>query len=268
MNLTKDEQILYEHYNDLIQLSYQRSIPAFSQFASMSELELAYQALDAFYGKGVVMPDVQYKAYGGYPEAERKVICFLPEDGRREVTPEDFPIACIQFAPANKRFCDELNHRDYLGTIMGLGITREQIGDILVKKDKVHQSSTAYVFCKKDKADLLSEITRIKHTTIVAKQVDFTQFDWQVEYKEINGSVSSFRLDAIMALAIRASRSQTLSLIQNGSVFLNGRNCTENAKKLEEGDIFSIRGYGKYIFDSANAMSKKGRYHITVKQYT
>lgn len=268
MNLSKDEQILYEHYNDLIQLSYQRSIPVFSHFASMSELDLAYQALDAFYGKGAVTEDVQYAVFGGYPDAERKVICFLPEVQRHKVTIEDFPISCVQFLPANKRFCDELNHRDYLGTIMGLGITRDQIGDILVKKDKVHNASVAYVFCKKDKVDLLSEINRIKHTTIVATQIDSMEMDWKAQYKEINGSVSSFRLDAIMALAIRVSRSQTLSLIQNGSVFLNGRNCTENAKKLEEGDIFSIRGYGKFIFDSANAMSKKGRYHITVKQYT
>ena len=86
---------------------------------------------------------------------------------------------------------------------------------------------------------LLEGITRIKHTTVVAKEVAFSSADWEITYKTITGSVSSFRLDAILALAIRTSRSQTVALIQSGKVFLNGRICTENAKKLEEGDIFS-----------------------------
>ena len=268
MNLTKEEQIILKHYHDLINLSYQRSIPAYSQFGSMSELELAYKALDEFYGHQNVSEEVQYKLYGGYPEAERKIICFLPDDRQSPVVEQDFPIACIRFLPANKKFCDELNHRDYLGTIMGLGITRDRIGDILVKKDPVFKASTAYVFCKKDMVSLLEGITRIKHTTVVAKEVAFSSADWEITYKTITGSVSSFRLDAILALAIRTSRSQTVALIQSGKVFLNGRICTENAKKLEEGDIFSIRGYGKFRYDKANALSKKGRYHITVQQYT
>lgn len=268
MNLTKEEQMLFKHYQDLILTSYQRSIPTYSQFSSMNELALAYKALDAFYGLHIAKEDVHYKLYGGYPEAERKMICFLPEDENRVITTQDFPISCIEFAPANKKFCDALSHRDYLGTIMGLGITRDQIGDILVKKDDVFQASKAYVFCKKDKEALLSGITRIKHTTVVTSTVDVCQLDWEVSMKTITGSVSSFRFDAIVALAIRSSRAQTLSLIQNGNVFLNGRMCTENAKKLEEGDVFSVRGYGKFIYDSANAISKKGRYHITVKQYT
>ena len=78
------------------------------------------------------------------------------------------------FLPANKKFCDELNHRDYLGTIIGLGITRDRIGDILVKKDPVFKAGTAYVFCKKDMVPLLEGITRIKHTTVVAKEVAFS----------------------------------------------------------------------------------------------
>lgn len=268
MNLTKEEQIILKHYHDLINLSYQRSIPAYSQFGSMSELELAYKALDEFYGHQNVSEEVQYKLYGGYPEAERKIICFLPDDRQSPVVEQDFPIACIRFLPANKKFCDELNHRDYLGTIMGLGITRDRIGDILVKKDPVFKAGTAYAFCKKDMVPLLEGITRIKHTTVVAKEVAFSSADWKITYKTITGSVSSFRLDAILALAIRTSRSQTVALIQSGKVFLNGRICTENAKKLEEGDIFSIRGYGKFRYDKANAISKKGRYHITVQQYT
>lgn len=268
MQLTKEEQILLQHFNDMIQLSYQRSIPVYSQFCSLAELELAFRALEEFYGN-IVRENVHYMLYGGFPDAERQIICFLPEQGKNSITENDFPLCCVCITPVNKRFCDKLNHRDYLGTIMNLGITRDQIGDILVKKEEKGsgQFCVGYIFCKKDKADLLTEITRIKHTTVKVEAVDLEQMEWQTEFKEINGSVSSFRLDAIIALAVKLSRSQVLELVQSGSVFLNGRCCTENAKKLNEGDIFSIRGYGKFLFDKANSMSKKGRYHITIKQY-
>ena len=267
MRLTKEEQILLQHFNDMIQTAYQRSIPVFSHFCSLTELELAYRALEAFYGV-MIQKGVQYELYGGYPDAERQIICFLPENGY-SVQNSAFPVSCVQIAPVNKRFCDTLTHRDFLGTIMNLGITRDQIGDILVKKEKQgnNQVCVGYVFCKADKTDLLLSITRMKHTTVTTKEVAMEQISWEPEWEDIIGSVSSFRIDVIIALAIRASRSQVLELIQSGNVFLNGRCCTENAKKLNEGDIFSIRGYGKFLFEKAYAISKKGRYHITVKKY-
>jgi RNA-binding protein YlmH len=270
MHLSKEEQILLQHYNDLIQLSYQRGIPVYSGFSGLNEMALAYQALDAFYGKNNWQEGRQALAFGGYQDAERRIICFLPDSELTGAEELDFPISCVRIAPANKRFCDRLNHRDYLGTVMNLGLTRDQIGDILVKnEDKdAYQAVTGYIFCKHDKAELITALNRIKHTTVISEVISNQEFDWKPEFKELSGSVSSFRLDAVLSVAIQTSRSQGLALIQEGNVFLNGRCCTENAKKLEENDVFSIRGYGKFIFDKAStAPSKKGRYHITVKQY-
>lgn len=267
MHLSKEEQILSKHFSDMIHMSYQRGIPVFSQFVSLNEAAIASGALDSFYGKQW-HEGKQMISFGGYPDAERRVLCFLPEDGNR-VEKEDFPVCCVKIIPANRRFCDSLNHRDYLGAIMNLGLTRDQIGDILVRKEEdggcsIHK---AYIFCKRDKAKLIRGLTRIKHTTVVSEIVDFMLMDWQPEFKEIAGSVSSFRLDAVLSLAIRVSRSQGLELIQSGSVYLNGRCCTENAKNLKEGDIFSVRGYGRFTFAQISTQSKKGRYHVTVKQY-
>ncbi len=268
MHLSKEEQILLKHFSDMIHMSYQRGIPVFSQFVSLHEVELASQALDDFYGKQWYEGE-QVVFFGGYQDAERKIICFLPGQSDIEVGEEDFPVCCVRAMPVNKRFCDSLNHRDFLGAIMNLGLTRDQIGDILVKQEENMgcHTSTGYIFCKQDKAGLLEELTRIKHTTIVSQVVDFTLMDWQTEFKEIAGSVSSCRLDAVLSLAARVSRSQGLALVQSGSVFLNGRCCTENAKKLTEGDILSVRGYGRFLFAGISTQSKKGRYHVTVKQY-
>ena len=263
MRLTKEEEITLGHFKDSIQTAYQRSIPVYSNFMSLRERELAFQALEEFYGK--LAEGTQYIIYGGYDEAERQVICFLPPDGAWMPNKADFPISCIEISPANKRFSDDLNHRDYLGTVMGLGLTREQIGDILV--DTEAAAPICYLFCIRDKAELIMDITRIKHTTVKAKEIDFQLSHWVQRYGDIIGSVSSHRLDAILALAVRISRGKALELIQSGNVFLNGRGCTENAKKLEPGDIFSVRGYGRFRFEETGRQSKKGRYPVLIKQY-
>lgn len=268
MHLTKEEQMLLEHDKDLIQMSYQRNIPLFGQFNSMMELELGCQALDAFYGKNW-LEGVHAVFWGGYPDAERKIICFLPGNKEKEAEELPFPISCIQISPANHKFCDELTHRDYLGALMNLGMTRDQIGDILVKQDirKGITASTAFVFCKSDKRELVCGLTRIKHTTVTTQEISFHEMGIEPSYQEIVGNISSFRVDAILSLAIKTSRSQSLVLIQSGSVFLNGRCCTENAKKLAEGDVFSVRGYGKFRFDQIGSVSKKGRYRVVIKKY-
>ena len=168
MHLSKEEQILSKHFNDMIHMSYQRGIPVFSQFLSLHEAELASQVLDEYYGKQWYDGE-QMVSFGGYPDAERKIICFLPEYGGNaaQIT---FPICCVRMKPVNKRFCDNLNHRDFLGAIMNLGLVRDQIGDILVRQEEDGgcSVSTGYVFCKQDKAALLVELTRIKHTTVVS----------------------------------------------------------------------------------------------------
>lgn len=282
MHLPKEEEIIFQHYRDLIRVSYQRGIPTYSNFAGFCDMELGFLALEDFYGRNQFYEHLHYQLYGGYGDAERKIFCFLGGDGSRGLPPEgvlaeedfsgtefslDFPIACIHISPVNKRFCEPLSHRDYLGTVMGLGLTRDQIGDILVEREENPSFCSCYLFCKRDKGELVCSLTRIRHTTVKAEIVDFSRSGWQPSFREIAGSVSSFRLDALLALAIKTSRSQGLALVQGGNVTLNGRCCTENAKKLQEGDVFSVRGYGKFIFEEAGSLSKKGRYRITLKEY-
>lgn len=267
MHRSKEEEMLCKHYRDLIDFSYQRMIPAYSNFAGVHELSLGFLALEEFYGKNRVYEGVHYQLFGGYTDSERKIFCFMNPDQVFPVEKNDFPIRCIRFSPVNKKFGENLNHRDYLGTILGLGLIRNQIGDILVEKDSVFPASSAYVFCKEDKAELLTEITRIRHTTIRAEIVDLESTTWQPSFRDLTGSISSFRLDAILSFALKLSRSQVLPLIQNGQVVVNGRICTENAKILEEGTVFSVRGYGKYIFEKNISRSKKGRYQVKIKQY-
>ena len=123
------------------------------------------------------------------------------------------------------------------------------------------------VFCKSNMESLILELDRIRHTTVKTECIPLNQLHWEQKYKDISGSVTTPRLDAVLSVAIRTSRTQGLQLIRDGNIYINGKCCTENAKLLREGDIISVRGYGKYRFRQTGVRSKKGRYHIMVQQY-
>lgn len=265
MHLTKEEQITYSHFNDMYMLAGKRGRPVFSSFAGLNETGLMYKL---FEDKNIPESALgEYIAiFGGYKDAERKMVCFLPGTGYCQVQEKDFPIECIKISPVNKKFCGALSHRDFLGTVMGIGIERNQIGDIVVKKED-GGACTGYIFCCHDKAPLLLDITKVHHTSVRTEIVNGTQLSLLQEYRDIQGSVSSMRLDAITAVAVKMPRSKCIPLIKDGSVHINGRLCTENSKILCNDDIISIRGYGKYKIELSQSVTKKGRYHITVKQY-
>lgn len=265
MDLTKEEQITYRHLYDLHMLAERRGIPVYSGFIGLNETNMLYRVFDdkkiphSLVGNYIL-------TYGGYQGAERVMVCFLPDTLYNVPEYREFPIECIKIGALNHKFCDALTHRDYLGTAMGLGIERNQIGDIIVKKEE-NGAVTGYIFCCKDKAPLLMDITKVRHTSVHAEAVDGAGLALIQKYKDIQGSVPSLRLDAVTAAAARISRSGSLALIKEGSVFLNGRMCTGSSKNICDGDIISIRGYGKYRIEVSQSVTKKGRYHITVKQY-
>ena len=256
MHLSKDEQILYNHFEDMYNTAYNRGIPTFSDFVGLNGLELCYRLLDKLI------------TYGGYDGAMYQMLCFLPENDYIDIRKADFPISCIKIAPVNNKFCDKLTHRDFLGAVMNLGIERNQVGDIVVKEaDSYSKACVAYVYCKSNKEKLIESITSIKHTTVYCEAVAMTEIDSTPKYREIIGSVASLRLDAVTAVALKSSRSQCLEHIRAGNVYINGRNSTENAKEIKDGDILTVRGFGKYLIETSENTTRKGRYHIIVKQY-
>lgn len=266
MDLTKEEQIIYAHFEDMYKLANKRSMPVFSNFLSLNEMEIIYNLFENKNISKNILKDY-VNIFGGYNDAERKMVCFLPDNRYQEVREEDFPIGCVRITPVNKKFCDVLSHRDFLGTVMSIGIERNQIGDIIVKKDDDKKSYTGYIFCCIDKVPLFLDITKVRHTSVITESVDGTNLSLTQEYKDILGSVPSMRLDAITAVAVKMSRSRCLSLIKDGNVYINGRICTQNSKIVCDSDILSIRGYGKYKVKMQQYVTKKGRYHITIQQY-
>ncbi|MCR5278004.1 MAG: hypothetical protein K6E19_01055 [Lachnospiraceae bacterium] len=245
----------YQRLKELADRSYNNGTFTFTDFCSMADLSAYYEKEKELRFAGPVL-------FGGCDIAERKMIRFgNPEELGYE---QDFPITALIIRPAAAKFADDLNHRDFLGSLMNLGIKRELLGDIFVKE------KAACVFCKDSIADYIIEnLTRIKHTTVkvsVATEKDTAAITAPtLEEKVIQ--VASLRLDAVIARVYNLSRNDAVSLCASGLVFINGRECTENAKDLKPGDVISVRGHGKFEFADEIGASKKGKINCRVQIY-
>ncbi len=238
---------------DLADRSFQNGQYLFTNFLSIGEITEYYQHEKAF---GFAHPVV----FGGYEGAERRMIRFGNEEelGYQQ----DFPISILSIQPVMNKFADELNHRDFLGALMNLGIKREMLGDILVT------GKEACVFCKDSLVDyILENLKKVKHTSVKVSVIDEPGKGILPEKKERIIQVSSLRIDAVAAKVFNLSRQGILALFPAGYMHLNGIICTENAKMLKEGDVVSARGYGRFDFLEELGRSKKGKLHCRVMSY-
>ncbi len=197
---------------------------------------------------------------GGYPGAERRMACFgSAEDCGYEACP---PLVCIKIAPIAPKFAGELTHRDFLGAAMGLGIKREMLGDIIV-----HQKC-GYMFCSESLADYICQSlesvgrTAVKCTIAQALPVESTELPPEQEL--IIGSV---RLDAVAAAVYGLSRGEAKQAVEKGLVSINSVLSQSPAAHLNEHDIVSFRGKGRFIFEGLRRETKKGRLWAAVRIY-
>lgn len=205
--------------------------------------------------------------YGGYSDAERVCAVFVPEFFETEdifnffaENNEENPLSLIRI---DKDRFSALSHRDYLGSLMGLGIKREMLGDILVDENG------CYIPCVKSIAKFISEnLISVGRGTVTVSLKSFDEIGNRKEnFKEISAFVASPRLDSVVSSAFSLSRTKSAEFIEKGAVFLNGIECLKPDTKLNEGDKIVLRGKGKAILASFDGESKKGRLHITIRRY-
>ncbi|MGN0437351.1 MAG: YlmH/Sll1252 family protein [Lachnospiraceae bacterium] len=248
-----NEQVLKGRILDLAKKSYQQNIYTYSHFLSVDEQTIISSFKDEF-------SYITSNYYGGHALAERQVLGFGSE---KELGYEGtFPITAICITPLIEKFGETLSHRDYLGAIMNLGIQRDTLGDILIK-DK-----TAYLFCLHSITDYIMEnLTKVRHTTVKCEIVDTNIPALQPTLQEESFPVASLRLDGIIAYLTKTSRKETLEFFADKKVTLNGVITGRNSINLKEGDIFSVRGYGKFIFSGVGGNTRKGKIYVQVKRY-
>lgn len=249
--MNNDDKMICNRFIEAADNCYYRNMPVTTDF-----LDLYKQSLFNSIIKD--LPPVHHMVMGGYDLAERKLVQFLPDADYAAGQ----PFTVLKITPANSKFAEELTHRDYLGAILNLGISRDKIGDILICKDEV------YLFCTNGIADfLIDNITKIRHTFVITTRVEQKDFNYEPEFEEITGTVASIRLDAVIAIGFHFSRNHIITYIEDGKVAVNGRIITSNAYNICPGDIISVRGLGKIRFKESVSETRKGRLMIKIYKY-
>ena len=251
--MNDEDKLLVSRIMDLARASYNQNRYTFSWFLSLDEQAL----VDTLRSE---LKHVDHDFFGGHDDCERKMIRFgsLSSLGYEE----PYPITALLIEPLIEKFSDDLSHRDFLGALMNLGIKRSVLGDIILKNNK------AYVFCQNDVSDyIISELTRVKHTSVKLSKIEGPISDLNRELKDIDVLVTSNRFDALVASICHLSRSKALELFREKKVLLNNRICENNSLTLKPGSVISIRGYGKYIFVEEGGHTKKDRVFLKLKMY-
>lgn len=241
-SLTKDEQILISRAEDM--LNSDRTV--FSSFLTERE-------------QAIIMPMVNRRDgdilfFGGYPDAERKMLGVFPFGTDASAFPI-YPVT-VQWNKSSS-----ISHRDILGSLMALMITRDCIGDILVGETE------AFIFLSKVAYDLtMTELVKIGSAGVKCKDgVNLSEMPEQ-RFDTSFDTVASMRLDNIIASITRKSRTQSVALIASGAVSVNAMPVESVSYSVKSGDKVSIRGYGKALV-SEKGLSKKGRIHLEIRKY-
>lgn len=196
--------------------------------------------------------------FGGYESAERQILGFLSIYDQSPI----LPITCLKII-VKTGIGKSLSHRDFLGSFLSLGLERDTVGDIIIKP------FGAYLIIKKNMIDYISSaLTNIgKYQNIELIEVCFSKMELEhPQTKEINTTVASLRVDSVASAGFSISRTTCAKLIQNDKARCNGVLVVPHYS-LKEGDIVTLRGYGKIKLKQINGITKKDRMHICIEKY-
>lgn len=241
-----ENELTKKRLTELSHRAFERGYTTFSDFLNLEEISLLKS----------LHTESKYNLYGGYDNADRCVASF------GECEEYQYPISCIKIEPANQKFADELSHRDFLGALMNLGINRSTLGDIIVT------NNTGYLFCLNSiKEYILQNLDRIKHTTVRCTESVLPAEIAEKKPEPIELTVSSQRVDITVAAVFKLSRNAVTQLVNQEKVFINSKIAYKESLTLKSGDIVSVRGKGKFIFDGEIRHTKKNKSVIGIRLY-
>ena len=244
------ERLLLGRVWDKYDQCRRRNLPVCTEFLSPQEQAAAERLLH------MLGAAEGWAFWGGYEGAERRQLHFLPD---WQEGPEETAIRALRCT----YYESGLTHRDFLGSLMALGLTREKIGDILVAE------RSADVLVSASVADhLLREWSSAGRTALHVAEIDPAELTVPVQQtKLLRDTVSSLRLDSVLSVGFSTSRGKAAEVIAAGRVQLNWADCQKPDRLLREGDVISVRGAGKCRLTEVGGLTKKGRVFITVERY-
>lgn len=206
--------------------------------------------------------------YGGFPDAERTAAVFVPTfyeisdiDAFMKENTDENPFSLIE---CTKDKFTSMSHRDYLGSLMALGIKREMIGDIVVTENGCH-----FFAVKSIASYICDNLKRTGRGSVNCKIIAVDSLPQSEDNgKTVFSSVASLRLDCVVAAAFSMSRTSAVEAINKGVVYVYSVQCFKTDFTLSIGSKIVLRGKGKAVIEEITGQSKKGRMHILIKKYT
>ncbi len=244
-----DEKMLVARTEDAVVLCEKQNCIKFVGFLTPAEAETVRRNLPKSPVKTIF--------FGGYPDAERTLFVALPD-----YLSEDDAGELISVLEISGRDVREMKHPDFLGSLLGLGIRRDKIGDILVLEDR------CLVFVVENIADYIVEnLTKVGRRGVKVQRVKVSEAEIPGrKFERIHSTVATLRLDSVVAAALRTSRSAAASAISEGRVFVNWVQEESSSHKIKPGDVFSVRGAGRFRLSEETRETKRGRISIYIEK--
>ncbi len=246
-----DEKLLVSKILDQVTLCLKHHETKFSHFLDPYQQKLITKTL---------FDNSQFNmhCWGGYGDSERNIISFFPN--YMDTDDVLYPISILE---VSCKGIDRLSHRDFLGSILGLGIKREKIGDILIQDEVCH------VFCMADIKDfILFNLTKISNKKVAVEERKKEDIIIPPKkFKLLKDTVASLRLDSVLSVALRESRSKVVNYIKAEKVHINWEPSKSISQLLHEGDVISVRGKGRMVLERIEGNTRKGRINIIIRKY-
>ncbi len=242
------------HLWALLEKAAEINVEQWTFFADPRQQQIARELLQHF-------PMLKCSFFGGYPEAERVRICFSP------FAVSELPEGVISCLSIEGSFPEgTLTHRDFLGAVLGLGIKREMVGDIIYRGGK-----KAFLLLTAGlKPFVLSNLQAIGNFTVSVTEVPLGNLGEQFgppRVKKIKGTVASMRLDAVAGLGFGLSRSKIAPLVKGGQVKVNYQLVNQPSRVVKIGDLVSLAGRGRFEIVDTMGETRKGRIHLLLHRF-
>ncbi|MFO7151876.1 MAG: YlmH/Sll1252 family protein [Bacillota bacterium] len=249
----QDEKIVEAKIRDLFTMAMKNGEKKASNFLDPSQQKMAEEIARTY-------PEAGYFFSGGFEEAERKVLVVFPEFLKEE--PFELPVKALRVRPKDRD--ERPGHRDYLGSVLGLGITRDKVGDIVI------HSEGADILLKEEVADYVGmNLSKVGKVPVEVEEISLKEVACpERRYREIKGTVASLRLDAVASLAFGISRSKMAPYIKGENVRVNFRTVKDPSAEIKEGDVISAQRLGRAKVVEIGGSSKKGRIYVTLHRFT
>ena len=250
-----DQRMLLARALDKLELAQNRGVPAHTPFLSPAEQASLTDLLNA-------CGHPRHFFFGGFEGAERRICVFLPDWQEQDdwLTDPEGPVTVLH---ADFPKDAQLSHRDILGSLMGLGITREKLGDILLS-----DGGCDLLVLRETLPILLSQWEGAGRWKLKLRPAQLYELNVKPpEVRTIRDTVATLRLDAVLATGFSTSRGKASEFIAAGRVMVNHRECLKGDRPVVQGDVLTCRGLGKCVVKEVLGQSRKGRIMIVMERY-